>query len=127
MIVIMKKTVEVTYVPNQTSGATNKFMIRIWSQSTGSARQAIILGGLAQLTFLLPFILVVFVPLWDRGGLYFLMFWPIAILFALWATGKSFKASRESQWWRPDGGKRFVCTLYGLPIALLALVVGLLR
>ncbi len=94
----------------------------IWKQSNGAARKAIILGGLAQALFLFPFMLAILIPVWDRGGVFFLFFWPVSLLFAI----ESVAASRQGLWWRPDGGKVFVCVLFGFPFFLLVLTAGLL-
>jgi hypothetical protein len=101
-------------------------MKEIWKQSNGAARRAIISGGLAQALFLLPFMLALLIPVWDRGGLFFLLFWPASLFLLVRTVVQSTVASREGLWWRSDRGKRFVCVLFGLPFLLLVLTAGLL-
>ena len=85
-----------------------------------------ILGGLAQALFFFPFILLRLIPIFDGGGVYFLLFWPLSLLLAICAMVQSAVASRRGLWWCPDGGKRFVCVFFGLPVFLLVMSVGLL-
>jgi hypothetical protein len=101
-------------------------MNEIWNQSNGAARKAMVLGGLAQASFFCPIVLIFLMRVWDRVGVFFLLFWPLSLFLAVRATSQSTLASRQGQWWRLDGGKRFLCVLFGLPVLLLALAAGLL-
>ena len=94
-------------------------MNEIWKQSRGAARKAIILGGWAQSLFLFSFVLTLLIPVWGREGVFFFFFWPVSLLLAARAMVQSAAASRQGLWWRPDGGKIFVCLLFGLPVLLL--------
>jgi hypothetical protein len=101
-------------------------MKRIWHQSTGRARTAIISGCTAHALFFLPFLLIWLLPIWDLGGVFFMLLWPFSLFFLIRATANSIAASRAGHWWRPDGGKIFACSLYGLPVFFTTVMVGLL-
>jgi len=101
-------------------------MKHIWHESTGRARRAIISGSIAHALLFLPFVLICLLPIPDHGGVFFLPVWPFSLFFLIRATADSVVASRGGHWWRPDGGKIFACTLYGLPVFLATLIVGLL-
>ena len=64
-----------------------------------------------------------------RGGAYLALrtwwlFWFFYLVLAIPATALSVQASCKGQWWRPDGGKLFVCALYGLPLLWSLLSAG---
>ncbi len=90
-------------------------MDKIWKQSRGAARPALVLGGVALSIFAFPFI-------WTHVfGLYAGVFVFMYLVFAVPATVFAVIADRQNQWWRPDGVKRFMGALYGLPFLLLLL------
>lgn len=103
-----------------------------WDRSTGNARQALRVGGLALMAFAFP-ICSAFVcySIHYVGGVaaslhLLLLFWLLYLALAIPATFYSVRGSKKGQWWRADGGKRFVCCLYGLPFVLVFLIGGLL-
>ena len=96
-------------------------MNNIWSQSTGAARWAIVSGVVAVSFFAFPFVWTFVFGLYAEGlGIFAVLY----VLFAIPATVSSVVASNRGQWWRPDGGKRFLCALFGLPVLLVMLVTA---
>ena len=96
-------------------------MQNIWIHSRGTARLALILGGIALACFAFPFVWVFLLRLDGEGlGLFALLY----LIFAIPATVSAVVASRRGERWRSDGGKRFVCALYGLPVVLVLLAAA---
>ena len=52
------------------------------------------------------------------------LFWFLYLVLAIPATVLCVQASCKGEWWRPDGGKLFVCVLYGLPVVWILLSAG---
>ncbi len=80
-----------------------------------------VLGGIALTCLAFPFVWVFVLRLYGEAlGLFALLY----LVFAIPATVSAVVASRRGEWWRSDGGKRFVCALYGLPVVLIILAAG---
>ena len=95
-------------------------MAHFYQNSIGAARRALILGLCAMVTFVFPFVLTLGLELEIQGlGL----FWVISVILMITATASSVAASRRGEWGHPQGGKRFLVALYGLPV-FLALVIA---
>jgi len=96
-------------------------MQRVWTNSKGAARRALALGAAALACLVIPFVWVFILRFYGEGlGVFAVLY----LLFAIPATASAFVASRHGEWWRPDGGKRFVCALYGLPVLVILLSAG---
>ena len=96
-------------------------MENIWRHSTGAARRALVFGSVALSLFAFPFLWTfVFRSYAEALGLFAVLY----LVFALPATVSAVVASRRGQWWHPDGGRKFLCALYGLPILLVLLAAG---
>jgi hypothetical protein len=96
-------------------------MQNVWAHSKGAARRALVLGAVALAFIVFPIVWFLVFRFYAEGlGLFVILY----LLFAVPATASAVAASRRDEWWRPDGGKRFVCALYGLPILFVLLVAG---
>lgn len=52
------------------------------------------------------------------------VFWVLYLILAIPATIASAVASRRGEWGHPDGGKRFLLALYGLPFIIVSLLAA---
>ena len=88
---------------------------------TGAARRAVTLGFLAILAFILPLAWVLVFRFYGEGlG----VFWVLYLILAIPATVASAVASRRGEWGHPDGGKRFLLALYGVPFIIVLLLAA---
>jgi len=88
---------------------------------TGAARRALILGFLAILAFIFPMAWVLAFRFYGQGlG----VFWLLYLILAIPASVASAVACRRGEWGHPDGGKRFLLALYGLPFFIVLLLAG---
>ncbi len=95
--------------------------IDTFKTSSPTIQKAVILTVLALVSFTIPFIGVFVLRIYPKA---FVVFCPLYLILAIFATITSLLASRRREWRHPFSLRRLLFTLYGSPIVLTLLVAG---